>query len=119
MTLPGFDSLYKVTQREKNVWGDRWCGPDRYEHGVPTLIARFPKACEDGQAVQVFCSAYPAQFFTLEVAASFDSLGKMQPAYEIRTGSIRKDVVERIAYEIANGSFGVYPVEEPQCAEQE
>lgn len=81
--------LYEITQFNKMVFGDHFCGSERLEHATETLIAQYPKDPPDGdgQSVEVWCEACPARFYRLVVAAEPNSLGKPQKAFSLQTGS--------------------------------
>jgi len=79
------------------------------QHGEDTLIARFPKDPPDGdgQPVEVYCCAMPAEFFTIKALKARNSVNKPQKPFEITTGSGMSEVVRVIAGEIAQGMLKV------------
>jgi hypothetical protein len=82
-----FESLYN-TSSLREVFGDKFCGPDKLEHWKETLIAKFddvPKS--DGHSVEVYCTAAPAEFFKIKVLDFKNSIGVEQPGYSLSTGS--------------------------------
>ncbi len=78
-------------------------------HAEETLIARFPKSPldGDGQPVEIYCSAYPAEFFEIRALKARDSVGKAKKAFKITTGSGMSGLVREIALAIADGMINV------------
>ena len=56
--------LYETSDL-KLLFGDKWCGPDTLKHGERTLIAVYPKKSSVGEKAKVYCTALPAQFYTV------------------------------------------------------
>lgn len=104
-----FDELYFPYDSEKNVFGNKWCGPKKYSHGQDILIAEYPKASEDGQPVNVYCNAMPARFYTLKVKESNNSIGEPRASFEVSTGSSQVELAASIAEAISEGMLGFVP----------
>jgi hypothetical protein len=103
-------SFYIIEPEEKEVFGDHWCGPDKYKYGEDTLIAKYPVTENtDGQSVEIYCCALPARFYKLHVLESLNSLDKIQPAYTISTGSSAWNIAALIAKNITNGMLEFEP----------
>ncbi len=79
------------------------------QHGKETLIARFPKdpPSGDGQSVDVYCCAMPAEFFTIKALEAQDSLNKPKKPFELRTGSGMAEIARVIAANIAEGMLSL------------
>lgn len=75
------------------------------KHAEETLIATFPKDPPDGdgQPVEVYCSAWPAEFFEIRALEAPNSTGKPQKAFKITTGSGMSELAKKIAQAIAEG----------------
>lgn len=110
----GFDTCYNARSTERLIFGANWCGPDRFEHAVETLAAQYPKdPGGDGQPADVFISAWPARFITIEARASANSCGDPKPAYRIQFGTGQERLAAEIAEAIATGmiSFSTWEKE--------
>lgn len=106
-----FDKLYLTRSDDRAPWGRGWCGPDKFEGGVDTLIARIAKPPEsDGQSVEVYCCAFPTRFLHLVVAPDPDRLGNPQPGCEIELGSGMTQLAVDLAKAIACGMLAVTPL---------
>jgi len=79
--------LYRVTHDERQLWGDKWTGVEKFRHAEETLIAVFPKTHPNGQDVEVYCSALPARFYKLKALHGTDSLGSPKAGFVLATGS--------------------------------
>ena len=101
-----FDSLYAAGTQTRQAFSPAWCGPERFEHGVETLVAIFPGE-PDGQDVSVYCTAMPAAFFKIVVFPVPDKLG-----YELTTGSGYMRLTGEIARAIAQGMLCFGPPQE-------
>lgn len=105
-----FASAYVTDPSERKAFGARWCGPDKFEYGKWTSVARYPKDGGDGQPAVVECVAMPARFYRVRVAADNNSVGDPKPGYVLSTGS-GNDMMTlaiRIAEAAAGGMIGVY-----------
>jgi hypothetical protein len=105
------DSMYVPYDRERRAFGNKWCGPDKYESWVETLVARYEKdpLDGDGQTVEVYCTAAPARFYRLKVLPSPDSINNQQAGFEITTGSGAGELAASIAEAISQGMLGFKP----------
>ena len=74
-------------------------------HAQETLIATFPKDPPDGdgQPVEVYCTALPAEFFTIRALEASDGVGSTLKAFEISTGSGMAELTRVIAQAITEG----------------
>jgi hypothetical protein len=105
-----FDFLYEPYEKEKAVFGEHWCGPNKYDPWKPAIIAVYTKPDgSDGQTVTVYCVATPARFYELEVSEGKDSIGERQNGYKITTGSGLAEVAALIAKEISTGMLEFEP----------
>ena len=114
-----FHVLYSMLNRDyggKDFWGDKWCGPAVLPHAAEVLIARFPKDPDDGdgQEVEVYCSAYPARFYRLNVLPGPNSIGERHIGYGLSTGSSEHELAHRMAVAISQGMLGLVDRKEPQ-----
>ena len=91
------DFLYD-TRLDAGAFGDQWCGLSRLPHRVSTLVACYPATSVDGASVKVLCTALPAKFYDLQVAAT-----DRHPAYTVSTGSGQTAWVAATAALIAAG----------------
>jgi len=93
-----FGFMYDVSEEEKNIFKNNWCGPKQLQAWEPTLIAKYPRQ-EDGQDVELFVTAAPARFYTLK------ALGVN--SYTVETGSADDlDMLMHVlATQIANGTI--------------
>lgn len=99
-----FDGLYK-TDREKETFVSRFCGPDVLPHGERTLVAYYPKNPKDGdgQPVKVYCCALPARFYIVEALPSTNSVGEEIAGFTLSTGSSLDDWAAETAHQISQG----------------
>jgi len=96
------ESLYKVSHHETREWGSLWCGPDVLPHGEPTLIARLPAEDEDGDDVEVFCTAMPARFYRV------DSIRRDRPTPRcLEMGSGMAEYARATAFHLARGMLQI------------
>lgn len=81
------------------------------KHGKKTLIAKFPKTPPDGdgQPVEIYCSAYPAEFFEIRALKATNSVGDIKEAFKINTGSGMSELARDIAQAISEGMLTVKP----------
>lgn len=75
------------TDKLRSIFGKYFCGPDRLEHGQETLVARFKRKNPTGRDVDVYCTAIPAEFFTIHVPPAADYYGKPVEGFKLGTGS--------------------------------
>lgn len=99
-----FPEAYAST-RERVVLGDAFCGPDRFEYGVDTLIARLPKDPEDGDghAVEIYVMAMPARFYEIRALPGVNSSDEPQAGFTLSTGSGMLEWVKETAVHITQG----------------
>ena len=104
-----FDSWYEVNEEEKDVFGDKWCGPNSFSEYKKTLIARFSKMQgSDGHDVEVYCSAAPARFYEVKALDTIDSTGHDKKGFSLSSGSgleMAKFMAE-LAHNISIGMIG-------------
>lgn len=82
-----------------------WLGPEeRFEHNLPTRIARYAQ-CDDGQPVELRCTACPARFYTLNVLPSRNTVGERRRGYVLETASGMLQEAVKLAQLIADGSL--------------
>ena len=94
-----FASSYEIQAYEVQHWGQHYCGPhpgSKLPHGQEVLFARIEASSEDGRPVEVFCSAYPARFYTVRS-------GELV----LRTGSDAAKLAFTVATAVAAGMLGV------------
>lgn len=90
-----FAEAYK-TDGDKPYFGKNWVGPKTVQQGEPTLVAVYKPTNGDGKRVEVYMTALPARFFTLNVGG-----------YELATGSGQETLVVQLAQAFANGMLSV------------
>lgn len=103
-----FAFLYAGERRMCQSLGDDYKPPESFDHGKDTLVASLPKAHADGDgmAVEVYECRMPATFWRLVAKPTPNSLGEMQPGFEISTGSggdEMLDLIGRMARLITEG----------------
>ncbi len=85
--------------------------PAEFPHAEDVLVATIPKLPSDGdgQPVTVYESRYPARFFKLVAKPAKNSMGKVNPGFEIGTGSGDEmaDLIGTLALAVAEGMVGV------------
>ncbi len=96
---------YRARLSEKINFGDNWCGPEGFTHGVEALVATYAREGEEGRAVEVMCSALPARFYKIRVSPGADG----SPGYEISTGSGMDRWTAETALAIATGMADFKP----------
>jgi len=102
--------LYVPYEDEIQAFGENWCGPKTYQHGVEALVAEYPKQeGGDGQSTKVYCTALPARFYTIKVESEPNSIGLPQAAYQVSTGSSWSLQAALIAEAIADGMLKFEP----------
>lgn len=103
--------LYEIRERDSHPFGPHWVWPDRTKipHGEDSLVAVYHAFGPDGQEVEVFLSAWPARFYKLKVKESHNSLGDLEPAYDIAFGSGEAPLAALIAQKIATGCLSFRP----------
>jgi hypothetical protein len=94
MTNP-LDCFLK-TDRDRAVFGEHWCGPEKYVQGKKEIVATY-KAEGDGTDVTVSCTACPATFYEIEFKD-----------FKMTTGSGRPEMAHAIAKAISEGMLDVY-----------
>jgi len=82
-----FRALYNTTDRDREPFGDHWCGPDRLTREGCLVALYEAEDGSDGQTVEVYCSALPARFHELWVKAGKGYEGVEQKPYTLTTGS--------------------------------
>ena len=104
-----FDFLNKPYDNELNAFAEHWCGPRLYETHKETLVAKYlSDNDDDGQTVEVYCTAAPARFYKIKVLEGKDSIGRALPARELITGSGEAQLAADIALAISIGMLGIH-----------
>ena len=104
------DFMNDTRDYERAAFGNNWVGPEKFEHGKEVLIAIYPcSEKSDGHRVDVYCIAYPARFYRLDVYDWPNSVGELQPGWEICTGSGAHKIAAHLAREIERGMLGFKP----------
>lgn len=81
------DFLYDTSEMKKALSGN-WCGPSTLAHGIEVRIAVFKDDIKnDGYAVELCCTATPANFYTIKALDSKNSVGDMRKGFSLHTGS--------------------------------
>lgn len=97
-------SMYKPDDRDRSAFGERYKPPAEFPHDGWTQVAEYESGDNsDGQNVAVDESRMPARFFRLRVLPGPNSVGEMQPGYEVATGSGMEQWVAETAEQIAEG----------------
>ena len=107
--LPPFMmAKYPPEQHDIEIFGSHWVGPAFSEFNKRHLVARYSPAHSDGQAVDVYCVAVPARFYTLVVFPRLNKLDNNQaPILELGTGSSCAQLAADIAAAFADGMLGL------------
>ena len=82
-----FDCLYDPDDRDRDIFGDAYLPPVRFEHGEWHLVARYRPESEDGQAVEVDELRMPARFYRLRALPCANSVGTPVRGWTLSTGS--------------------------------
>ncbi len=101
------EALYKPYDYEIYAFGEHWCGPENYQHAEDTLIAKYEKTSNDGQPVEVYCSAWPARFYIIKALKSPNGIGGSQASFVLTTGSGMEAEAVQIAKWIAGAMVGL------------
>ena len=94
------------TRDDREVFGPNWCGPDTLPERAKTLIAAFMPEDKGGQAVYVYCAAFPARFYAVSALATLS-----RPAFVLETGSGSAEMARDIAEAIAEGMLSLVACE--------
>ncbi len=83
--------------------------PKEFKHGLPELVAEFPKTPKngDGQNVEIWETRMPARFYTIKALPTRNSIGELQPSFALSTGSSQEKLVNDIATAISEGMLGL------------
>lgn len=92
--------MYETRHSAKLIFGEDWRGPDKFEHGVQTLVAHYAAQDEEGLRCTVFCRACPAEFYEV-VAYLIDGV----EVYRIRMSSGMAQTAHDLATQISNGDI--------------
>ena len=107
------DFMYQISGHERTAFGENWCGPEQFKRGQKTLCAVYlPEEDGDGQKVEVYCLAAPARFYILKVLPRPNSVGEIQPGYNVHTASDAHEIAAALARGIARGMIAFEPVPE-------
>lgn len=108
-----FAEAYKVRTSERTVFKSAWCGPDKFEQWVETLVARYGKTGGDGYEVEIYCTAAPARFYKLVALPTPNSANDVRPGFVVTTGSGPEicGLLIQIAHATAQGMIGFAPPE--------
>lgn len=108
-----FEALYEVRDDDREPFGDKWIGPEKFAHFDDHLIAIYTSdEGSDGQSVQVYASAAPARFWSIVAMEDRSSVGTVLPGYRVGTGSGGREMAEYVAKTaemIATGMLGFHP----------
>lgn len=79
---------FQGTSDMATVFGKNWCGPENLELYKEVLIAKYEKIKNsDGLAVEVYCTAMPAEFFVIKAIAGKNSIDEPKAGFSIGTGA--------------------------------
>jgi len=101
-----FDSPYELNTSTVEAFAEHLIDKNiRVEHGKLTLIAKYPKnpADGDGQSVEVYCYAAPAEFFTIKALGDKNSYSENKTVFTLETGSGMAYLSAQIAQAISEG----------------
>lgn len=84
-----FGPFYLPDDRDREIFGDRYQPPEKFEHGKEYLVAQYEKDPDngDGNPVEIYESRWPARSFKLIALDSTNSLGELIPGGVLSTGS--------------------------------
>lgn len=105
------DEMYKVSRAEREAFlafGD-WRGPEAYVPLTETLVSHRDRDIEDGLSVDIYCVAFPARAYSIQVQPQPDSLGRMKPGFRIGFGTMSVLKVLEIARMLLEGMMGIGP----------
>lgn len=109
-----FDTLLTPYDSELLAFGSNWRGPRQYELHREALVAVYRSADDDdGQTVEVYCTAMPARFYTIRALAGLNSVGDAKEPWEFRTGSSQAQLAADIAKAASEGMLGFHPLAAP------
>lgn len=96
-----FDFLYETDERDREIFGDAYCPPEKFEHGQWHTVARYEKDDEggDGQPVEIDECRMPARFFRLRALPSTNSVNEPVAPFCLSSGS--GDEVGRLFVQLA------------------
>lgn len=81
------DYLYETTEMKSHL-GANFCGPEKLPHMQEVRVAVFDDNPEsDGYAVEIYCTAAPAKFFTIKALDSKNSCGHPRKGFTLTAGS--------------------------------
>jgi hypothetical protein len=106
-----FPESYKATDRDREAFGQHWCGPDVFEHGEWHTVAQY-KGKQDGRNVLVQCSAMPSRFYRVVVPEHAKDDGTVEHGFTLQTGSgvAMVKLAAQIADAIAEGMLDQGPM---------
>lgn len=97
------DFLYE-TETLKDIMGSHYCGPDVLPHDEEVRVAKLDDDPEsDGYGVEIYCTACPAQFFTIKILDSTNSIGEERGGFALTTGSGMAELSYQIALSVNQG----------------
>jgi len=96
------DGFHELLEHTRDVFGDHLVSSRVGQELV--LIARYPRnpVNGDGQDVDVYCAAMPAEFFQIHALP-----GNGKPEFTLSTGSGMEKLVAEIAEAISEGMLGM------------
>lgn len=96
--------ILRAYEKEKEIFGDHWVGPELYQIHQESLVAIYEKDGDsDGQTVKVYCYPAPAIFYKIHALDSKNSIGEIQKEFEMNTGSSCAKLAADIAKAISEG----------------
>jgi hypothetical protein len=117
------DSDLEITfppyEEELKAFGVFWCGPENYERGKESLVARILPAIRDAPVVEISCLPLPLRTYVVRVLETAE-----RKAYELYTGSGQAKLAFDIGLAICKREIGLAsadkekaPVPEPSIRE--
>lgn len=93
------NSYHEPNTNMLEVFGPTWIGPERFELWKKELVTRY-EASQDGsgQAVEIYCTMTPSEFYTL---VALDANG--QQGFMLSTGSGMARLIADMGEAIATG----------------
>ncbi|MHC4430184.1 MAG: hypothetical protein ACYS0D_16535 [Planctomycetota bacterium] len=90
------ESLYENKGRLREWLGDSYTPPEKFKHGIDTLVAELPAKNEDGYQVSVFEVAMPARFYRVKAL-------RRGRTFTLETGSSQEGLVAHLAKALTGG----------------
>lgn len=102
-----FPEAYVPNISDFDIFEGRYNPPKTFLYGADYVVARYPKVGGDGYPVEVLETRLPAQFYTIRVLPSPNSMGKPRPGFKLGTGSGCARLAHEIAKAVSQGMLAI------------